>query len=270
MKKGFSLAEALIAVAIIGIVAAITIPVINNVRPDKDKTFYNKALSSVQGAMAKSMELPILQKRYNYWEGGSYLKDNSWNDGKNYSTDIDFNTTKTDGRCYDYTDTDGNTKKICNTSYAIITNLYWADDTNTSIKDETFCEKMADFLNTSGATNCSSEPPSSYDSPNFITTDGVRYWGLEGKFDIGDAMEGNGRIIYVDRKLSDSERARLNNENKYLRDSSHTEPGLKITLYYDGRAETGTTEDFDYENELIKTSINLKKESGTEEDAQNN
>ncbi|MCD7779603.1 MAG: prepilin-type N-terminal cleavage/methylation domain-containing protein [Candidatus Gastranaerophilales bacterium] len=254
MKKGFSLAEALIAVAIIGIVAAITIPVINNVRPDKDKTFYNKALSSVQGAMAKSMELPILQKRYNYWEDGSYLKQTYLDDG-GYSTG-NFNTTKTNGNG--------------NTSYAIITNLYWADDTNTSIGYDTFCKKMADFLNTSGAINCSSEPPSSYDSPNFITTDGVRYWGLEGKFDIGDAMEGNGRIIYVDRKLSDSERARLNNENKYLRDSSHTEPGLKITLYYDGRAETGTTEDFDYENELIKTSINLKKESGTEEDAQNN
>ena len=37
MKKAFTLSEALITLAILGVLAAILIPVLDNVRPDKDK-----------------------------------------------------------------------------------------------------------------------------------------------------------------------------------------------------------------------------------------
>ena len=56
MKKAFTLSEALITLAILGVLAAILIPVINNVRPDKDRITYKKALYSMQGAISQAMD----------------------------------------------------------------------------------------------------------------------------------------------------------------------------------------------------------------------
>ena len=212
MKKAFTLSEALVTLAIIGVLAAILIPVISTVRPDKDKISYKKALYSMQSAVSNAMD---------------------------------------------------------STVYSIAANsaAYWRDQ---NISDEDFCRSVADSLNTagtincsnSGYTKCSSEPDgtprgpggSCYSSPNFITTDGIRYWGLEGKF--RDQPDQNSRTIYVDRALSSGEL------DKLAKDGSLPDRGLglKIQVSYDGKIGTpSNSTDFNYEDELIENSLDVTK-----------
>ncbi len=186
MKKAFTLSEALVTLAIIAVLAAILIPVINNVKPDKDKVSYKKALYTMQAAMSNAMD----SLEYNYAANAS---------------------------------------------------AYWKDDSVNV--DGFFCKQMAEALNTSGKIDCVSK--SSYESPNFITTDGIRYWGLEGKFDA------NTKTIYVDRSLSSGE---LRNIGKVR---GTAEKGLKIRVRYDGKVDVPDSSDTAYENALIENSLQM-------------
>ncbi len=213
MKKAFTLSEALVTLAIIAVLFAILIPVIDNVRPDKDKVYYKKALYDMQNAVANAMD---------------------------------------------------------STVYSVAANsaAYWADD---NIPDHTFCQSIADALNTSGAVHCgnptdnfkfecaaddqSARGPlgSCYSSPNFITSDGIRYWGLEGKIFSLDSETGRTREIYVDRPISDSE------FKKVVSKRGSDAQGLKIRVSYDGKIDTADTDKYDYENDLIENSLQLTK-----------
>jgi prepilin-type N-terminal cleavage/methylation domain-containing protein len=185
MKKAFTLSEALVTLAIIGVLAAILIPVVDQVKPDKDKITYKKALYSMQTAVADAMDTAV----YSIAANGSD---------------------------------------------------YWKD---TNISDEAFCEAIADSLNTSGAVNCTET--SSYANPNFITSDGVRFWGLENKF------TGDERTIYVDRALGSSEL------NAMARKRGRGDKGMKIQVRYDGKVMTPDNEEFSYENDLIENSLQV-------------
>ncbi len=196
MKKAFTLSEALITLAIIGVLAAILIPVIDNVRPDKDRITYKKALYSMQSAVSNAMD---------------------------------------------------------STLYSMASNsaAYWKDD---AVTDSAFCEAIADALNTAGRVDCTST--SSYDSPNFITTDGIRYWGLEGKF------IGNTRTIYVDRNIGTSELKTI----AAKRGKSGNGTGLQIQVRYDGKIGTPDEEEDDtysFENELIENSLQVSAGKGS-------
>lgn len=185
MKKAFTLSEALVTLAIIGVLAAILIPVVDQVKPDKDKITYKKALYSMQTAVADAMDTAV----YSIAANGSD---------------------------------------------------YWKDQ---NISDEAFCEAIADSLNTSGAVNCTGT--SSYANPNFITSDGVRFWGLENKF------TGDERTIYVDRALGSSEL------NAMARKRGRGEKGMKIQVRYDGKVMTPDNEEFSYENDLVENSLQV-------------
>ena len=190
MRKAFTLSEALITLAIIGVLAAILIPVIDNVRPDKDKITYKKALYSMQSAISNAMDSTLY-------------------------------------------------------SMAANSSAYWKDE---NVGDSDFCNAVADALNTAGKVDCIG--PSSYVNPNFITTDGIRYWGLEGKFD------GDTRTIYVDRGLGTKELKTI--AAKRGKDGDGT--GLQIRVRYDGKIDTPestSTENFDFENELIENSLQV-------------
>ena len=66
MKKGFTLAEALITLGIIGIVAALTLPAINSTRPDAKKVKYLKTYDAicevVKSLASNSKEYPSVGK----------------------------------------------------------------------------------------------------------------------------------------------------------------------------------------------------------------
>lgn len=190
MRKAFTLSEALITLAIIGVLAAILIPVIDNVRPDKDKITYKKALYSMQSAISNAMDSTLY-------------------------------------------------------SMAANSSAYWKDD---KVEDDTFCEAIADALNTAGRVDCVG--PSSYVNPNFITTDGIRYWGLEGKF------TGDTRTIFVDRGLGTKELRTIAAKRGKIGDGT----GLQIRVRYDGKVDTPEStdsENFDFENELIENSLQV-------------
>lgn len=188
MKKAFTLSEALITLAILGVLAAILIPVLDSARPDKDKITYKKALYTMQGAMSNAMD---------------------------------------------------------STVYSVAANsaAYWKDE---NIGDSDFCLALADSLNTAGKVDCVSE--SSYDSPNFITTDGIRYWGLEGKF-ADDTRE-----IFVDRAIGTNE---LKAVERTRNRTGENAKGLKIRVHYNGKVDTADTEAYDLENDLIENSLQI-------------
>lgn len=197
MKKAlaFTLSEALVTLAIIGVLAAILIPVLDHVKPDKDKVTYKKALYSLQNAMGNAMDSAV---------------------------------------------------------YSVAANsaAYWKDK---EIAPEAFCESIAESLNTAGEVNCTEASlpggHSSYVNPNFITDDGIRFWGLEGKF------PDNERTIYVDRGIGEREMKVLAAKRGRVGQSVDQQVGLKVRVGYDGRVDTPDTDDYEFENGLIEMSL---------------
>lgn len=213
MKKAFTLSEALVTLAIIGVLAAILIPVINNARPDKDKITYKKALYSLQNAVANAMDeasAGVFTPSSHWGPGLSTSKGwtGGWG-GSNYGSQISGSITS-----------------------------------GTATEGKSFCDAVADSLNISGSANCGS---SSYTTPNFVTTDGIRFWGLENDstFDTGN----HEKVIKVDRKLSTTERA----STFRLRNTS--EEGLRINVNRDGKVYTPA--DYSYENSMIQDSMSV-------------
>lgn len=184
MRNGFTLAEVLITLTVIGIVCAVTIPMLNNAKPDRDKVIYKKAIYSIGEVMKKTIEDP--------------------------------------------------TSKL--------STKYWADE---NLSEDAFCEAFAKILNTSGKIMCNNT--SSYNNPNIITTDGIKFWGLEGK--VHSLEEGNkvkARTIYIERMLTSKEKNLLSKK----RDSYHVDPGLKVQVLYNGRIRIPETDEWEYENTL--------------------
>ena len=65
-KHGFTLAETLITLGIIGVVAALTIPIANSLKPDENKIFYLKAFDTltqtVQELVSNTQIFPICRR----------------------------------------------------------------------------------------------------------------------------------------------------------------------------------------------------------------
>ena len=177
-KKGFSLAEALTTLTILGVLAAILFPVINSARPDKDKVFFKKGVYTLQTALAQVLR-----------ENRGVLQDA------------------------------GNTAFLC--------------------------EQMSNEINTMGNINCGA---SSYANPNFISNDGVRFWGLEQAFNSDTLIAGRNSIaVYIDRNLTASEEERL--ASGKLRGAAKTTEGLRI--YINEKGKTSIQPDDAYEFGLI-------------------
>lgn len=70
MKKAFTLAETLITMGIIGIVAALTLPAVNQMRPDETKIKYLKAFDALQESVieiaSNKLEYPTHDDNYVY------------------------------------------------------------------------------------------------------------------------------------------------------------------------------------------------------------
>ena len=56
MKKGFTIAETIMTMAIIGVIAAVAIPTFNNAQPNKDISMYKKALYLMNNAVVQVVD----------------------------------------------------------------------------------------------------------------------------------------------------------------------------------------------------------------------
>ncbi len=186
MKKAFTLAEVLVTLTILGIVMAVTIPVLNNTRPEKDPIYYKKGLQTIQGAMSKIMDLDV-----------------------------------------------------------VANNVYEETGRPLYLKGLNICSYFVNFINTSGKTSCGGgdSSSSSYKSPNFITTDGLRFWGFEQEFTEPEIT------VYFDRKFSNNELK--NDKLTKPRDENHKVPGLALTIRYDGKVSIPDEDKYEYEKNLV-------------------
>ncbi|MCD7879304.1 MAG: prepilin-type N-terminal cleavage/methylation domain-containing protein [Candidatus Gastranaerophilales bacterium] len=193
MNKGFTLSEALITLVVLGVISAITIPLLSKQRPDKDEIMYKKALYTV------NMAMPIIMEK---WDSETY---------KNKS------------------------KKFC---------LIFFDYVNTA-------EKSA---------NCNAT--SSYDSPNFTTTDGIRFWGLEkisDSFFDKDASS-SPKVIMFDRILTDGKEydsnGQLTSTMASNRERTDTKAGLGIGITKYGKLTTPPGDYYSFERSLFTQATN--------------
>jgi len=215
MKKAFTLSEALVTLAVIGILAAVLVPVMNKAKPDKDKMVYKKALYIMQTAMGSA-----------------------------------------NNRLEELTPTGD-----------------WSEDDIRINHSDEFCNTIVSVLNTVGKTDCTSS--SDADHPNFKTTDGIKFWGLEGAFPdpsvIGIKFS---KTVYFDRVMDSSEETKYENYRKAKRDelksagktcddsdfpgSGRKEIGMRIEVNPNGRIFTA--ENYCYENYLVDDSFNIQRQ----------
>ena len=218
MKKAFTIAEAIISAAMLGILAVVLFPMLQDFQPNKDKTSYNKALFSMQSAVSNVME-------DTYSIASNRLLDDTaqqWND-------------------------EGFLKNL---------------------KRNEFCEAVAGNFNVSGPVNCSSR--GDYNNPNFITSDGIRFWNVGGTSttDFGESGNNGSQLIYMDRELKRADWTKRKKDFEKITNrpwERGENPGLKLIVRFDGKVYTGENlgdGEWEYENGLIKKSMsmNLKNE----------
>lgn len=146
IKKAFTLAETLITLIIIGVIAATAIPTIMGAMPNSNKVKFKKAYSSTETVISNMINNDIIYPASLTFLGG---------DGVNYAQGFN------------------NTSAIPNGNGAVTPNI------------NKFCYYMADAMNIIGKTNCLTAdaistpfnfttPP--YTQPAFTTTDGVAWY----------------------------------------------------------------------------------------------
>lgn len=78
MKKGFTLSETLITLTVLGVIIAVTMPLLSKARPDKDVVMYKKGLYTIQSAVGNATEIIL---------NNGALSNSVWSD-KNYINPI--------------------------------------------------------------------------------------------------------------------------------------------------------------------------------------
>ena len=204
MKKAFTITEAIISAAMLGVIAAIVLPMINDFQPNKDKTAYNKALYSMQSAVSNVMDntFEIAANMGSAYEPSKHLQ---------------------------------------------------------NLTREQACNAFAENFNTTGTINC--RVKGSYEEPNFVTTDGMRFWDIGGSGPFASEEDNDtSQIIKMDRELKQADRNKRE-KSPVQGDGSKGGEGLKIAIRKDGKVYTPENSETDpywaYENYLIKEAMSL-------------
>lgn len=140
------------------------------------------------------------------------------------------------------------------------------DDTNFGEAAEYgFCSRLADQLNTSKV-DCGAHLSGTYENPQIITTDGIRYWNLP-ILQFGSDVES----ICFDRTFSDKELSVLEEvregysnqtSNGAYCDVGGARPvGLKVDIRWDGKVFIPhNNANYAYENSLVEKSFQVQKD----------
>lgn len=165
-KSGFTLAELMIVLTILGVVAAILTPLIFNAAPDENKLKFKKAYYTLQRTTDAVLNSDT------YPEGDMSRVSNP---AKTF--------------CYAFSDMLNTMYDNCEGTNTLKVNsgnafVYKPDQSDTSLQTlDGYCTAGQVKDPITGGTN---------DLPKFITQDGIFWWGFDFDFDPDDAQEHNG------------------------------------------------------------------------------
>ena len=203
-KKGFTLAEILISLAIIGIIAAIGFPAVNSMKPDKNKIMYLKVYDELRNEIASltadSSLFPACKD-----DGG---------DGVECGSHPLLNTMKPVNKKFSGSNFEGN-KKLCN----LVAYYLNVDDANCS--DSTYSFNSGSFN-------------ADFDSKkSFTTQNGIQWWIIPQVNSASDGTASYQTDIYVDIDPS-----RDSSNCIYDKDSCKNPDRFKFMIAADGSVIT--------------------------------
>ena len=199
-KRGFTLAELMIVLAILGIIAAILTPLVFNAAPDENRLKFRKAYYTIQHATDSVMNSDT------YPQGDL---------SKVSNPDKTF--------CYAFTDVLNTMYDNCEADSTIVVNsgnpfVYDPENADTSLDTlDSYCTATAVEDPIRGATS---------NLPKFITQDGIFWWGFDYDFNPDDATYYNGirtdySVVCIDV------------------DGDGDEPAFAYGIRYDGKVLVG-------------------------------
>ena len=180
-KRGFTLAEAMIVLVLLGVIAAVTTPIIFNSKPDENKLKFKKAYYTLQRTT------------------DAVLNSDTYPEG-----DLSKTTNAADAFCMAFSDMLNTTYDDCANSSAANTN-----GTNAFTYNPSSATSSLDTLDGYCTKTSISDPfDDSSNLPKFITQDGIFWWGFD--YDFASPTNSSGirtdyTIICVDVDGSEDE-----------------------------------------------------------------
>lgn len=179
MKRAFTLAEALIALCIIGVIVALLLRTLNRVTPNKEKVMFVKAYHALEQVVADTINDP---NKYDQEFGALE------------NADFRHDPLAPDGSAAPVVDVQG-------TSFTVTAS-------------NALCAFAGEKLNIVGSIQCGS---SSRQNPNFVTSNGIVWYGLDGAI-----TQGAPKVVTIDVNGAEE-------DGEY-----------KIQVYYDGKVSVPT------------------------------
>ena len=170
-KRGFTLAELMIVLAILGIVSAVLTPIVFNAAPDENKLKFKKAYYTLQRTV------------------DAVINSDTYTEGNMGNVPPTADPSKV--MCYSFLDMLNTMYDNCEATNAIVTN-----NSNPYVYDSTNATTSLDTLDSYCTATSVSDPFQGGNSnlPKFITQDGIYWWGFDYDFDSSGYLPGSSTI----------------------------------------------------------------------------